>query len=406
MSTVPVTPLVDRRRLRLCLVAGILCFAICVVGAFFSPVQFFRAYLAAYVLFMGLAPGCMVILMIYHLTGGAWGFLTRRILEAGMRTLPLAAVLFIPVGCGVGYLYPWARPELVAADKKLQHQHIYLNVPFFWARAVLFFAAWMAMAYLLTRWSDAEDRGTDPEAARKSRRLSGVGLVVYGISLHFASIDWIMSLQPTFHSTIFGPLVAAGQLVSAQALVVIVLAWLVWRPPLVDVVSAETLNDVGNLLLAFLVIWAYMVWFQFMLVWIANLKVDVIWYLPRGRDGWQWVAWSLFVLHFALPFVVLLFRFIKQTPRYLATVAGTVLFMQLVFDYYQVVPAFPGTTIGEHWMDFLTPIAVGGLLLANFLWELGRKPLLPGHDVSRIQAVHLRHIDEEDEALEEALSHA
>ncbi len=405
MSTVPETPPAVRRVLRQSLGVGTVTLVVCIIGAFFSPTQFFRAYLAAYVFYLGIGLGCLPILMIYHLCGGAWGFLSRRILEAGTRTLPLLALLFTPVACGVPYLYLWARPDAVAASEKLRHQQVYLNPPFFWGRAALYLILWVAMAYLLSYWTDAEARGDDPRAAAKARRLSGVGLVVYGITLHFMSIDWVMSLQPVFHSTIFGPLLAAGQIVSAQALVMIVLAPLVRRPPLADTVSAEALNDIGNLLLSFLVIWAYLVWFQFMLVWIANLPVDVVWYLPRSRGGWQWVAYALFVLHFAVPFLLLLFRVVKQTPRWAAAVAAVVLFMQLVFDFYQVAPAFPDTVLADHWMDFLTPLAVGGLWLADFLWELGRRPLVPGRDPSRDQAVRLRHLDEEEEALEEALSH-
>ncbi len=389
----------------LSLAVGVLALAACIVGAFFSPTQFFRAYLAAYIFFLGFGLGSMAILMVYHLTGGAWGFLTRRILEAAMRTLPLLAVLFTPIACGVGYLYLWAQPAVVAADKKLQYQQVYLNAPFFWVRAAVYFVLWLGMAYLLSSWSARQDHQADPRLEVKARRLSGIGLVIYGITIHFASVDWVMSLQPTFHSSIFGPLFGSGQFVTAQTLVIVVLAWLVLRPPLSDVVSGEVMNDVGNLLLTFLVIWAYMVWFQFMLIWIANLRVDVIWYLPRSRGGWQWVAYAIFVLHFAVPFFLLLMRAVKQTPRLVGWLAGLVAFMQLVFDYYQVMPAFPGTTMADHWMDFLTPLGIGGVWFACFFWELGRWPLLPRHDPSRDQALHLRDRDEEDELEEEVLTH-
>lgn len=406
MSTAAAAETVSFRRLLLpSLGVGILALVACIIGAFFSPTQFFRAYLAAYIFFLGLGLGSMVILMIYHLTGGAWGFLTRRILEASMRTLPLLAVLFTPVACGVGYLYLWAQPAVVAGNQKLQYQQIYLNAPFFWGRAALYFILWLGLAYLLSKWSARQDRAAVPGSEVKAERLGGIGAVIYGISIHFASVDWVMSLQPAFHSTIFGPLTAAGQLVSAQALVVIVAAWLVRRPPLADIISGEVMNDIGNLLLTFLIFWAYMVWFQFMLIWIANLPVDVIWYVPRSRGGWQWVAYAIFVLHFAVPFFLLLMRAVKQTPRLVAWVAGLIAFMQLVYDYYQVMPAFPGTTMADHWMDFLTPLGIGGIWLAYFLWELGRRPLLPVHDPSRGQAVLLRQMDEVEELEEEVLSH-
>jgi hypothetical protein len=406
MSTVSASGPQNWKRLQTAaLTVGIIALVVAVIGAFFYPVQFFRAYLAAYVFYLGLGLGSLAILMISHLTGGAWGYVSRRILEAGMRTLPLLAVLFIPIACGVEYLYLWAQPVTVAASHKLQYQQFYLNVPFFWGRAALYFITWLVLAYLFTRRSAEADRASDPHIAVKNERLSGIGLVIYGITVHFCSVDWIMSLQPDFHSTIFGPLVASGQLVSAQALLLIVLTTLTSRTPVSQIVSGKVMNDLGNLLLTFLVIWAYMEWFQFMLIWIANMQVDVIWYLPRSRSGWQWVAGALFIAHFAIPFLLLLSRVVKETPWAVGWVAALVCFMQLVFDYYQIMPSFTGTTIADHWMDFLTPFGIGGVWLAYFLWQLGRWRLLPRPDEDHDQALHLRHIDEEEQAREEVLAH-
>ena len=165
--------------------------------------------------------------------------------------------------------------------------------------------------------------------------------MIYGISLHFAAVDWGMSLQPVFHSTIWGPLFATGQLLSALAFALVVLAWLVRRPPLAEVASLKVRNDLGSLLLTLLIVWAYMAWFQFMLIWIANLPVDVIWYLPRASGGWQWVMWAIVVFHLSVPFFLLLMRPVKRNSTAVAWIAGLILFMQLVFMYYQVMPGFP-----------------------------------------------------------------
>jgi hypothetical protein len=378
---------------------------ICVLGAFFSPVQFFRSYLASYLFVQGIGLGCLAILMIYHLTGGAWGFLIRRPLEAGTRTLPLLGLLLIPVGCGLYYLFPWARPEEVAADPKLQWKQPYLNVPFWWGRAVVFFAVWLVLAFLLNAWSRRQDETGEPRYAWRLGLLSGLGLVGYGICMHFAAVDWLMSLQPAFRSSIFGPLVASGQLLSALALVLIVLAWLVQRPPLREAVSVEVLNDLGNLQFTFLIIWAYMVFFQFMLIWIANIPLEVFWYLDRSQGGWEWVAWALFLLHFVVPFFLLLMRSIKRNPLTLAAVAGLMLFMQLVFMDWQVLPAFPGTSLAEHWMDFLMPLGLGGIWFAYYLWQLERRPLLPLHDPNQDHALHLREENLELSAREAAMNH-
>lgn len=392
------------RRLRLLrggLVAAVVALAACIVGAFSSPQQFFRAYLSAYLLVLGLGLGSLVVLMIYHLTGGAWGFLLRRTLEAAARTLPLLAVLFIPIGFGMTELYEWARPEAVEASENLQHKAIYLNVPFVWGRALLFFVLWIGTALLLNVWSRKQDREDSPQLAERMAGLSGPGLVIYGLCITFASVDWVMSLQPEFHSTIFAPIIVSGQLLSAFAVAVLTFTWLSDGPPVVEFASKEALNDIGNLLFTFLIIWAYMVFFQFMLIWIANLPLEVGWYLPRSAGGWFWVTWALVVFHLIVPFFLLLMRDVKRNPAALAQVAGLILFMQLVFDYWQVQPSFPETSLAEHWMDFLMPVGLGGLWLANFLWELQRYPLLPLRDINQEAATHLREVDLEEMAEEE-----
>ncbi len=406
MSTLPEAQRIDIARFqRRSLIAGCVALGVCFIGAIFSPTQFFRAYLAAYQFYLGIALGSMAILMLYHLTGGAWGFMTRRLLEASMRTLPLLALLFIPLAVGVRYLYPWAREAVVAESGELKYNHIYLNVPFWWGRAVLFFAVWLLLAYVLARWSRRQDETGAAVLPRKFRLLSAPGLALYGVTITFASVDWVMSLQPEFHSTIFPPEFAVGQLVTAEAFVLVVLAWLVSRPPLAEVASVETLNDLGNLMFTFLVIWAYMTFFEMMLIWMANLRDEVIWYLPRIAGGWRAVAWAIFLLHFALPFFLLLMRDIKRNALLLGRVAGLILFMHLVFFYYQIMPAFPDTRVWQHWMDFLTPVGIGGIWLWYFLWELGRRPVLPLHDLNRDEAVHQREHDRETEARREAIQH-
>ncbi len=353
------------------------------IGASFSPVPFFRAYLAAYLFYLGIALGSMVLLMVYHLTGGSWGFLIRRILEAGMRTLPLLAVLFLPIACGIGYLYPWAQPEAVAASPQLQYQQFYLAPTWFLDSRRGLFCRLAGDGLPAGSWSRQEDQTGNPRLAWKSQQLGAFGAVAYGISLHFAAVDWGMSLQPVFHSTIWGPLFATGQLLSALAFALVVLARLVNRPPLAEVDSPKARNDLASLLLTLLILWAYMAWFQFMLIWIANLPVDVVWYLPRASSAWQWVMWAIVVLHFAVPFFLLLMRPVKRNSKAVAWIAGLILFMQLVFMNYQVIPDFPHATVSQHWMALLVPIGIGGI------W-LGALPLaiaaLPAVAAARLQS--------------------
>lgn len=387
------------------LIAGLVALAISIVGAWFDPAQFFRAYLAAYLFYWGLGLGGMALVMLYQLTGGAWGYLIRRLLEAQMRTIPVLAILFAPIAFGVRYLYLWAQPDVVATDKHLQYQQFYLNPTFFWIRAGVCFVVWMAMAYLFSAWSWRQDRSGDTRLERRVLTFSGIGAVVYGVTVHFTAIDWGMSLQPEFPSTIWGPLFVAGQCLSALALAIVGLAWAARREPLRDLVSLKALNDLGSLLFALLVMWSYMVWFQFMIVWIANLPQDVVWYRPLERAGWKWVGLGLLIFHFAIPFFLLLIRAVKQRIEILASVAALILLMQLVYHYFQVMPLFHADGIGQHWIDFFTPIAVGGLWLAAFLYTWQHWPVLPMHDRNVQKAMHLRELDEEEAAREETLVH-
>jgi hypothetical protein len=365
----------------------------CVAGFFLRPEAFFRAYLSAYIFWLGIPLGCLSILMLYHLTGGAWGFLIRRTLEAASRTLSLMALLFIPIACGLGYLYVWAQPGEAQTNVAVKNKVFYLNPPFFWGRAALYFVLWSALGYLLSHWSRRQDETGERRFHDYMARLSGPGLVAYGVSITFASVDWVMSLMPAFRSTIFGPVFASSQLVSGLAFALVVLAWLAYRPPVSAAYSEGAYIDLGSLLFTFVIIWAYLNFFQFMLIWIANLRYDAIWFLARDSAAWKWVAWLLFVFGFAVPFLLLLARDVKRNPRLLARVAALLLLMQLVFDYYQVLPCLPFGTPLEHWIDFVTPFAVGGIWLANFAWELGRAPLLPRRDVSGVSAAELRHLD-------------
>ncbi len=387
------------------LAVGVIALILCVIGAFFTPVQFFQAYLASYHFFLGLGLGCLVVLMMLHLTWGGWAYVIRRILEAGTRTLPLMVLLFLPIAFGLRFLFPWSQATVSAAGATTTFKGFYLNVPFFLVRAAIYFALWLGLAYYLDRWSRCQDRDGDPRLLLWFSRLGGLGLVAYGIAIHFASIDWLMSLHREFRSTIFGPLLAARHMVSGTALVALSLAWLARRPPLDEVVSESVLHDVGNLLLTFLIVWAYLFYFQYMLIWIADLPYEVAWFLPRINGVWGWIALGLVLFGFVVPFLLLLSRDLKRDPVGLAWIGGLVLFTQLVFSYYEVSPLFPGTSFADHWMNFVMPIGIGGIWLACFLWQLPQRPPLPANDPNRALALEHRHRDAELAARMEGMAH-
>lgn len=374
------------------LYAGGAALALCAVGGFFQPDQFFRSYLFAFLFWAGVALGCMAVAMLHHVTGGAWGLAIRRPLESGMRTLPLVAILFLPIALGVGRIYEWAHPEAVAADPILEHKSLYLNVPFFLGRAAVYFGAWLVLAYFLNRWSLEQDATGDRSIARRLQLLSSAGLVLYGLTVTFASIDWAMSLEPHWFSTMYGVLFIAGQGLSAFAFIVVVLVLIAGRSPLAQFVEAKHYHDLGKLMLAFVMFWAYVSFSQYLIIWAGNLPEEIPWYLRRIQGGWGWVGAALVLLHFALPFFMLLPASANRNPRILLGVAGLILFMRLVDVFWLTRPAFAHDGFHVHWMDLLAPVGVGGLWLAAFLWQLGKRPLLPVNDPEMQEALaHAAH---------------
>jgi len=374
------------------LVAGAAALAACAIGGFFQPEQFFRSYLFAFLFWAGVALGCLAVTMLHHVTGGAWGLAIRRPLESGTRTLSLVAVLFLPIAFGLGRIYEWAHPEAVAADPILKHKSLYLNVPFFLGRAVVYFGAWLVLAYFLNRWSLEQDTSGDRAIARRLQLFSSAGLVLYGLTVTFASVDWAMSLEPHWFSTMYGVLFIAGQGLSAFAFIIAVLVLIAGRSPLAQFVEAKHYHDLGKLMLAFVMFWAYVSFSQYLIIWAGNLPEEIPWYLRRLQGGWGWIGAALVVLHFALPFLLLLPASANRNPRILLGVACLVLFMRLVDVFWLTRPAFAEGGFHLHWMDLLAPVGVGGLWLAAFFRELGKRPLLPVNDPEMQQALaHATH---------------
>ncbi len=360
------------RMQRRALSVGVAALALCVAGAIASPAQFFRSYLFGYLFWTGVALGCLAIVMLQHLSGGAWGMVIRRMLESGSRTLPLMALLFLPLIPGIRQLYGWSRP-----DNAISYQTAYLNVPFFLFRAALYFLVWLSIAYFLNRWSREQDRTGDLRLARRLQLLSGPGLVLYGLTATFAAIDWVMSLEPHWYSSIFGILIIGGQALSAMAFIIAVAVLLAQHEPLSGVLLPSHFNDLGKLLLTFVMLWAYFAFSQLLIIWSGNLPEEIPWYLHRLHSGWRWVGVLLILFHFALPFVLLLSRDLKRNARALALLAVGVIFMRLVDLFWLTAPEFWPGSFHLHWMDIAAPVGIGGVWLAVFAWQLRGWPLLP-----------------------------
>ena len=362
------------------LVVGLLGLMLCFAGASHSPGQFFRSYHLAFVFWVGVALGCTAILMLHHMVGGRWGFLLRRLLESGSRTFYLMAVLAVPLLFGLRLLYSWADPEKVRLDPILQYKQPYLNVPFFILRTVVYFAAWLALAYFLSKWSHEQDDTADPALAMRLQRLSGPGLVIYGLTVTFASVDWVMSLEPRWFSTIYGMIFMVTQALAAMSLMTIAVILLSTQKPFSDLVTKRVLNDYGNLLLTFTMLWAYLSFSQYLIIWSGNLQEEIPWYVSRASGGWAWVAMALIVFHFAVPFLLLLSRFVTRRTRWLGAVAALQIVMSVIDVFWLTVPAYERSGPQFHWMDWAAVLGIGGVWIWRFMANVKSRPLLPLHD--------------------------
>jgi hypothetical protein len=359
---------------------GALLFAILVFGLLQDRRQFFHSYLVAFAFWAGISVGSLALLMLQHLTGGGWGLVIRRVLEAATRTLPLVVVLFLPIILGAQWLYPWTHHEEMARSEALTEKAKYLNLPFFTIRAAIYFAIWLLLAYFLNRWSKLQDQTAQQEYTKRMRLLSGPGMVLFVFTVTFASIDWFMSLDPEWSSTIFGFLFVAAWSLSALAFVIAVMANLSKHEPMKNVVAQLHFHDLGKLLLALVMLWAYFAFSQFLIIWSGNLPEEIRWYLPRTRGGWGAMVLAVVILHFALPFLFLLSRSLKRHADKLVIVAILILVMRF-FDYlWMIAPSFTGEHFHISWMDLVAPIAIGGLWLAVFAWQLGKRALIPIND--------------------------
>jgi hypothetical protein len=363
----------------------------CGIGFYVNPGQFYRSWLIAYLLFLGITLGSMAFVMIQHLSGGAWGVF-RRIFEASSRTILPMALLFIPVLIGMTTLYPWTDETLRQGDPILRHKEAYLNVPFFVARVVFYFAVWAGLSYLLNKWSQQQDTG-DVAVNTRIQRLSGAGLVVYALTVTFAGIDWIMSLNPHWYSTLFGFLMMGGQGLAALAFTICVATFLFRREPMSRLLKPQHFADLGKLMFAFVMLYAYFNFSQYMLTFAANLTEEIPYMTTRIRNGWQYLALFLTIFHFALPWLLLLSRNTKRNAHRLVIIAAWLIFMRFADIYMLVTPEFASdgknlhALSGEHashfflyFTDLAAPLAIGGLWVWLFFTQLKQRPLFAAGD--------------------------
>jgi hypothetical protein len=345
-------------------------------GIVLNPHVGFVSYLEAYIFWCSLALGCLNLSAIHHLTGGAWGNVTRRFFEAGYMTLPVLAVLFFPILFGLHQLYPWSNPAEVAADRILKQKSAYENVPAFTVRAVLFFAAWIQIAWLLRKWSLQQDLSSDVAPAIKARTLAGPAIVIVPFIATFAFVDWVMSIEVSWFSTIFGIILLAGGILLTLALGIVMLAWFQVESPYAGAVTKKQFLDLGNLLLAFVMFWTYVAFSQLLIIYSGNQPHEIIWYLHRIAGSWKWLLMFIALFQFFTPFLILLFRSYKQNIHTLARVAALVFLVNALENFWSIAPTFYPAGISVHWTDVAAWLGIGGIWVGTFAVNLKKYPLL------------------------------
>jgi len=370
------------------LVVGAVFSALLVFGLLIDRAQFFQAYLVGFIFWIGITLGSTALLMLQHLTGGAWGLIIRRVLEAATRTLPLMLILFLPILLGLNRIYIWTnKAEMDQAPALREKTAKYLNPAFFTARAAVYFAIWMVMMWLLNSWSLQHDRTANRGLLKRLQMISGPGLGLLIITITFASIDWVMSLDPAWSSTIYGLIFVASWSLSALAFGILVMSWLARREPMEAVVRTSHFHDWGNLMMALVMLWMYFAFSQYLIIWSGNLPEETVWYVARKHDGWGIIALAIVILQFAFPFLTLLSRAAKNSPQRLGRLALLILIMRVVDVIWLIEPSFNREHFHLSWMDIVAPIAVGGLWIATFAWQLQKRSLVPINDPQLEQAL-------------------
>lgn len=366
---------------RYAMAVGVAAAAACAIVAWVDAPRFFQSWLAAWLLFLGIALGSMVNVMVHELTGGVWGFAIRRPLEAAIGTVPVMAVLAIPLLFGLPDLYPWARPLVGPEVGMLAAKRWYLNAPFFETRAVAYFVVWTGLAFALrSRWKRGQtNAGTRPHA--QLRTLAIAGLIAYALTITFAATDWIVSLSVDWYSTAFGMLTMVSQSLAAFAFAVACAALAGDLHTLTND-AAHTARDLGNLLLTYVMLWAYLAFMQFLIIWAEDLPHEIGWYVERATPGWKALAIVVLVLQFAAPFVAMLFRGFKRHPRRLAALCAVVLVAHTLDIVWLVAPSFRIDAPWRHWTDVVAMVAVGGLWLGAFLTLYADSPVMHAPDPS------------------------
>jgi hypothetical protein len=362
------------------LFVGLVALLVSLIGLFLDPSHFWQSYLFAYIFWAGLALGCLGIFFLHNVVGGNWGVAVRRLVESGLQTLPLVLLFAIPLFFALGSLYKWTDASYRAEHFAVGHKAAYLNPTFFIIRTLLYFVIWFFSGFRILKMANEHDRTGDPALFKRIKARSAPALLVFVLTTTYAFIDWIMSLEPDWYSTIYAWMFTVGEVLLTFSFLVAVLVLLSKREPFASFLTRQHYHDLGNLMLAFTMLWAYMSFSQFLIIWAENLPDEIPWYVRRFSGGWGYIAWTISIFMFFVPFFLLLLRFVKKNPTRLRTLAIWIIIMRMLDIFWIVEPAFRQRGLEVYWTDLVALIGLGGIWLAYFIRNLKSRPLLASHD--------------------------
>jgi hypothetical protein len=411
-TTVRVTPgefappaMVNRFRTTAMYVGAIFS-VIAIAGAMWNVQLFLQSWLVGFMFWLGITLGSLTLLMLQYVSGGKWGILGRRFWEAATKTLPFMFLMWLPLVFGMKLVYPWATQDNKVLQELLADRVKYfLNPRAFTIYGIIFFLLWMLWAWRLNRWSEIEERGDGtPQRFVSIQNFSGAGIIMYGLTITFASVYWVMSLNPMWWSTVWGMLFMVGECLTTFAFTIWLLARFAQTEPLSRIMKTEYYHDYGKLMFAFVVLWGYLSFSQWLIIWSGNLTEEIRWYLDRVHGHWKLVATLLIFFHFVLPFSIMLSRSLKRQPRKLVRMAFWIMVVRLVDLFWLVQPSFHPSVEAHGQLSGLAPIswqavimnivnvlAIGGVWLTIFYWQLGKRSLMPVNDSHFTEMMEAKH---------------
>lgn len=342
--------------------------------------QFYFSWLVAYMYFLSIALGALFFVLVHTVTRAAWGVTLRRVVENVMATLPVFALLFIPIWLGRHEVYEWMHADAAAHNPIIKGKSAFLNEGFWFVRAILYFVAWSVLATWFSTQSQKQDETGEEQISARLRGAAPVGIVLFALSTTFATIDWMMSLEPMWYSTMIGVYFFSGAVVAILSFTLLLVHFAYAQGALRGVVTVEHLQDVAKLLFGFTIFWAYIAFSQYFLIWYANIPEETIYYMKRQVGSWQSAGMVLALGHFLVPFFFLMPRAVKRQSALLIVIAIWQLLMHFLDLHWCIMPNLHHDGMKLGLTDITAFAAVGGIFLAALGWVSSRRALVPLRD--------------------------